>query len=81
MVDINELSKNARSAAMRGGTKGWGTVGSVKHARYSEKVRPKSRRRCGCGCGTRATKVGMANGIALMSGCELRVARWVKTGR
>ena len=38
----------------------------------------RSRRRCDCGCGRRATHVGTANGIAMMSGCELQVARWVR---
>lgn len=39
-----------------------------------------SRRRCPCGCQQRATHNGMANGVALMHGCELRVRRWVKYG-
>ena len=40
----------------------------------------RSRRRCHCGCGTRSTHVGGNNAIALMSGCELHVRRWVRDG-
>jgi len=81
-VDITTLSKAAKSAAMRGGTDGWGTVGnSAAHVRYVEPVDPKSRRRCGCGCKRRATHTGMANGVALVTACELAARRWVKTGQ
>jgi hypothetical protein len=79
-MDIDELSKRGRSAAMRGGTDGWGAHGSVDHARYSEPVEPRSRRRCHCGCKRRATHKGMANGVCLTQACELGIARWVKTG-
>lgn len=40
-----------------------------------------SRRRCPCGCGKRATHVGTADGLAMMMGCELHVARWVRDPR
>lgn len=39
---------------------------------------PDRRRKCHCGCGGRATHVGGCNGIALTSGCEMSVRRWVK---
>jgi hypothetical protein len=79
MTDLSKLSPAALSAAMRGGTADWGIVASSKdHVRYLGTVSGRSRRRCHCGCGTRATHLGMANGIALMSGCEMRVRRWVK---
>jgi len=79
MADLNKLSPPALSAAMRGGTDGWGVVGSsAEHVRYMEPV--KSRRKCPCGCGGRRTHAGMANGVCLMSGCELRVRRWVRDG-
>lgn len=82
MPDLNNLSQAARSAAMRGGTAGWGQHGSsIEHTRYAEPTDSRSRRRCHCGCKRRATHVGMANGIALSMGCELAVARWVRTGR
>jgi hypothetical protein len=42
---------------------------------------PRRRRRCHCGCGGRATHMGLANGIGLMSGCEFYVRRWVKDWR
>ena len=77
-VDLNDLSPSALSAAMRGGTAGWGQHGSVEHVRYAQPTPARSRRRCQCGCQTRATQVGMANGVALMCGCELAVARWIK---
>lgn len=63
----------------RHGTAEWGQRGSaVDHHRYSQSVDPRSRRRCGCGCKRRATHLGMANGICLMTACELAVARWVR---
>lgn len=82
MTDISKLSPAARSAAMRGGTAGWGQHGSAaEHVRYAEPVWSTSRRRCACGCKKRATHVGMANGLALLRGCELRIRRWVRDGR
>lgn len=80
-MDLSKLSKTARSAAMRGGTVGWGAIGdSRKHVRYAEPVEAKSRRRCHCGCNRRATHIGMANGVGLVTVCELAVRRWIKTG-
>lgn len=83
MTDLNKLHKNALSAAMRGGTAGWGQVGSAKeHVRYSQPVpkKPGRKKKCHCGCGGPKTHLCMANGVCLGSGCELSVARWVKTG-
>jgi hypothetical protein len=58
----------------------WGQWGSaMHHRRYIQAIDAKSRRRCPC-CKRRATHLGMANGICLMSGCELSVRRWVKEG-
>lgn len=83
MIDLNKLSHQALSAAMRGGTSGWGQVGSsTDHVRYSEPL-PKRRGRrknCHCGCGKRVTHAGMANGLCLGQGCEMSMARWVRTG-
>ncbi len=80
-MDTSKLPPAARSAAMRGGTEGWGSVGdSSAHVRYTVPVDPKSRRRCGCGCKRRATHMGMANGVGLVTACELAARRWVKTG-
>lgn len=82
MTDLNSLSPAARSAAMRGGVDGWGQVGSSsRHIRYMEPKPSKARRRCHCGCKRRATHYGCANGVTLISGCELRIRRWVKTGQ
>ena len=55
----------------------WGSA--TEHARYLVKA-PNRRRRCLCGCRGAVTHIGMANGVALMSGCELRVRRWVRDG-
>lgn len=82
-ADLNGLSRNALSAAMRGGTAGWGEIGSSqRHVRYSEPLpkRPGRKRKCWCGCGGPRTHTGMANGCALTSACELGIARWVRTG-
>jgi hypothetical protein len=84
MVDLNKLSRPALAAAMRGGTDGWGWVGSsTEHVRYSEPLppRPGRRRGCHCGCGNRVTHMGVANGVTLTTACALGIARWVKTGR
>lgn len=79
MAELNKLSRAALAAAMRGGTSGWGTVGSsTDHVRYAEPI--KSRKKCLCGCGGKKTHAGMANGVCLTSGCELTIRRWVKTG-
>lgn len=83
MTDLNKLSKQALSAAMRGGTAGWGQMGSSRdNVRYSEPLpkRPGRRRRCYCGCERPVTHAGMANGVALTNACELGIARWVRTG-
>ncbi|KAB0509657.1 hypothetical protein F7R06_01150 [Pseudomonas moorei] len=80
MVDLNDLSRAARSAAMRGGTAGWGQVGSEDHVRYMEPMSSTSRRRCSCGCKRRATHLGMTKGVGLCSGCEMKIRRWVKDG-
>jgi hypothetical protein len=44
------------------------------------RVRPTSRTRCGCGCGQRDTHVGLGDGLAMTSGCEMYVRRWVRDG-
>lgn len=82
-MDLNELSRQALSAAMRGGTSLWGECGSsAEHVRYSESLprRPGRRRRCYCGCGNPVTHMGRANGVTLTCACELGIARWVLTG-
>lgn len=84
MTDLNKLSRQALSAAMRGGAEGWGQFGSsTEHVRYSEPLEKRRGRRrlCWCGCGNRITHRGMANGVALTTACELGIARWVRTGQ
>ncbi len=79
-VDLSKLSPQALSAAMRGGTDSWGTWGNAfEHIRYSEPL--KSRRLCHCGCRKRQTHIGKCNGVGLIWGCEMYVARWVKEGQ
>lgn len=66
-----------------GGVSDWGQHGdAIKHRRYSVRFppRPQKRRRCSCGCGQPQTHMGMANGVGLVSGCELAIRRWVRTG-
>lgn len=55
----------------------WGSAGG---SRSMIRARPTSRRRCSCGCKGRATHVGLGDGVALLSGCELLVRRWVRGG-
>jgi hypothetical protein len=75
MTEDEQIAERYR----RGGTEEWQARGSdIEHRRYSEPVDGRSRRRCHCGCKRRATHRGMANGICLMMGCQLRVARWVR---
>ena len=81
MADLKDLSPQAQSAAMRGGMDGWGQLGSTtRHVRYAEPSAPSARRRCHCGCKRRAAFKGMANGVCLVSACEMAIRRWVKTG-
>jgi hypothetical protein len=58
----------------------YGTHGSIEHPnRFAQLITGRGgRAKCHCGCGKRKTHTGMANGVALMSGCEFAVARWVK---
>lgn len=63
---------------------GWGQVGSVDMARYAQFIEDgrRRRRRCGHGddCPNRATHLGMANGVALTTGCEFHMRVWVRDG-
>lgn len=62
------------------GTGEWTRFGSVDGS-HSMTPRPTgSRRRCDCGCKSRATHFGLSDGLVMMSGCELRVRRWVRDG-
>lgn len=56
---------------------GSGWASATEHARAAMPIAPTSRSRCSC-CGRRSTHVGVANGFGMMSGCELRVRRWVR---
>lgn len=82
MADLNSMRPAELHAAMNGGTAGWGEVASAsKNVRYMVALpKIKARRQCSCGCEGKATHVGAANGLGLIRGCELSMARWVKTG-
>jgi hypothetical protein len=57
---------------------GWGVwADSSIHERYAMDA-PNKRRRCSCGCGGPITHIGCCNGLAMMSGCEWRVRKWVQ---
>lgn len=62
----------------------WGTWGSVTdHRRYAMPVKQVVRR-CSLGaqkCANFETHLGMANGVALTSGCEFHVYAWVRDAR
>lgn len=63
-------------------TSDFGKYGDASvHKRYSAPTPKTSRRRCPCGCKQRAAFLGMANGVGLVYGCDLRIRRWVKTGK
>jgi hypothetical protein len=53
----------------------WGSA--FEHQRTWRLMPKRYHRKCGC-CGQRATHVGCANGVALMSGCEWQVRRWIR---
>jgi hypothetical protein len=58
----------------------WARFGYVEGV-HSMTPRPAgSGRRCDCGCKSRATHFGLSDGLVMMSGCELRVRRWVRDG-
>jgi len=61
---------------------GCGQTGKVSDPRHVEPLpsRLRNRSRCSCGCGGKQTHVGKANGLALTSGCELSIRRWVRDG-
>ena len=81
MIDLAKLSPAALSAAMRGGTDGWGKMASIeRNVCYVEPLTNASmrRRKCHCGCGRRCTHGIFANGIIMGGGCELSMRREVK---
>lgn len=75
------LTAEATRAAVAGKFGADGTrSGSVDGHRSVVTGPARRRRKCPCGCGTRATHIGLGDGIALMSGCQLSVHRWVRDG-
>ena len=54
----------------------FGQYGSAaEHRRYAQAVDTRKR----CQCGNRKTHTGMANGVALMGGCEWCVLLWIES--
>lgn len=76
---MNESKSMTRARLASPG--GFGVHGSAEDGpRHAEPV-PRLRRRCAwMGCEQRACYVGCANGLGMMSGCELHVRRWVRDG-
>jgi len=78
MIDTSKMSPASLKAFMETGSSSFGEIGSaIDHKRYKQAASSKSRRRCTC-CKRRATHIGMANGVALMGGCEFMVTKWVR---
>ena len=78
---LNAMHPAELKAALFGGIETWGEWGSASdHARYARKIEGRGHRMCRCGCRKMVTYTGCCNGVALMSGCELTVARWVRDG-
>lgn len=71
------MRKSRKQAAAEASPGYWGKWGADSMKRYAQPVRPRSRKRCHCGCKRRATHAGVANGVALMSGCQFSTGRWV----
>lgn len=57
------------------------TWASLERHTDRKMIAVKSRRKCHCGCGSRVTHSGTVNGIAMTTGCELHIRRWVKDWR
>jgi hypothetical protein len=69
-IDVKELQARLLSSG------GWGEVSSENGNRYMRQS--SQRRKCSCGCGKNVTHSGCSNGLALVSGCELYVRRWMR---
>ncbi len=79
MNSLDKLSPAALKAAMTTGTVGWAQWGSAQHhAMYVEPLSYPTRRMCRCGCHKRMTHKACANGMALATGCEMEVRRFVR---
>lgn len=55
-----------------------GTFYGHEDGHRTSEPRPRMRQRCWCGCRGRKTHTGMADGVALMYGCEWLVRLWVR---
>ena len=53
---------------------------AMQYKRTMTPAMPWSLVRCRCGCDRRASHLGLADGLCMMSGCELTVRRWVRDG-
>lgn len=81
MLELNRRIEVEATHAQLAGCFGTdGTRVGTADGRRSIAPSPRARRRCCCGCTGRATHVGLGDGLAMMSGCELTVRRWVRDG-
>lgn len=75
------MSATFEQARIKAHTQGHdGTHGSAMSMTRDTWPAPDRRRRCRCGCDSSATHVGGAGGVALTSGCEISMRRWVRDG-
>lgn len=58
----------------------WGTQASDTQIKYM-KANKGRHKKCHCGCKGFQTHTGFANGLALTSGCEWKVRKWVNSER
>ena len=83
MVDLNKLSPSALKAAMNGGVDSRGKCGSAtEHTLYVDaipsEVNKQRWRMCSCGCRKKSRYALYANGVALGSGCQFLMMRWLR---
>lgn len=79
LTAAQRIRATEKARAVANGQQRWGVYASEEMHRYAQPVTA-SCRRCYC-CGGPITHAGMANGLALISGCELAVRRWVREPR
>lgn len=76
---MSDLDAQDKTRALLKGQTEWGRWGSATHHERYMAETPNKRRKCHCGCEGRITHYGAANGVTLMSGCEMSVRRWVRS--
>lgn len=56
----------------------WASATEHRRESVKRKSRRTGRRVCGSGCPHPCTHAGLANGVAMMIGCQFHVAMWVR---